>query len=125
MGVGSHGRLGDNTASSKCSPIQIPGTSWSDIVGGGYHSLARKTDGTLWSWSYNPLGQLGDNTTIPKSSPVQIPGTSWNDIAAGCAHSLARKTDGTLWAWGCNFFWICYIKYIRNICEAFCYNLIN
>jgi alpha-tubulin suppressor-like RCC1 family protein len=83
------------------SPIQVPGTQWSDISAGNNHSLARKTDGTLWSWGSNKYtGQLGDNTCIDRCSPVQIPGTQWNDIAAGC-HSLARKTDGTIWAWGC------------------------
>jgi alpha-tubulin suppressor-like RCC1 family protein len=70
----------------------IPGTSWNDIAGGCRHSLARKTDGTLWSWGYNLYGQLGEGTTTNKSSPIQIPGTSWNDIAGGTNHSLARKT---------------------------------
>jgi alpha-tubulin suppressor-like RCC1 family protein len=99
------GELGDNTIVNKSSPIQIPGTTWIDISGGGSFvgfSLARKTDGTLWSWGTNGTGQLGDGTILKKSSPVQIPGTTWNDIAAGSNHSLARKTDGTLWAWGSN-----------------------
>jgi alpha-tubulin suppressor-like RCC1 family protein len=39
------------------------------------HSLATKTDGTLWSWGSNGSGQLGQNNQIPGSSPVQIPGT--------------------------------------------------
>jgi alpha-tubulin suppressor-like RCC1 family protein len=71
------------------------------------HSLARKTDGTLWAWGAGGGGRLGDNTIISKSSPVQIPGTAWNDISAGNngSHSLARKTDGTLWAWGLGHQW--------------------
>ena len=44
----------------------------------GYgHSLARRTDGTLWTWGRNTFGELGDGTTVNKSSPVQVPGTSW------------------------------------------------
>jgi alpha-tubulin suppressor-like RCC1 family protein len=66
------------------------------------HSLATKTDGTLWSWGLNSSGQLGQNTTTQFSSPVQIPGTSWSSISAGQFHSLATKTDNTLWSWGGN-----------------------
>ena len=95
--------MGDGTVVNKSSPIQIPGTTWNDIAALGY-SLARQTDGTLWSWGINQYGQLGDGTVISKSSPVQIPGTTWNDIAAGTGFSLARKTDGTLWSWGVNVY---------------------
>jgi alpha-tubulin suppressor-like RCC1 family protein len=58
------------------------------------HSLATKTDGTLWSWG-NGHGQLGQNNTTIFSSPVQIPGTTWSSVIWWYAHSLATKTDGT------------------------------
>jgi hypothetical protein len=64
------------------------------------HSLATKTDGTLWSWGGGSFGRLGQNTTTDFSSPVQIPGTTWSSISAGGFHSLATKTDNTLWSWG-------------------------
>jgi alpha-tubulin suppressor-like RCC1 family protein len=68
---------------------------------GNEHSLAIKTDGTLWSWGQNLDGNLGQNNRIPCSSPVQIPGTTWSSISvSGSRYSLATKTDGTLWAWG-------------------------
>jgi alpha-tubulin suppressor-like RCC1 family protein len=44
-------------------------------------SLAKKTDGTLWSWGRNSDGQLGQNNTTYFSSPVQIPGTTWSSIS--------------------------------------------
>ena len=41
------------------SPVQVgAGTTWSNISGGGYHSIALKTDGTLWTWGDNVQGQL-------------------------------------------------------------------
>jgi alpha-tubulin suppressor-like RCC1 family protein len=87
--------LGQNNVAPRSSPVQIPGTTWSAIgTGTGAHSLATKTDGTLWSWGYNGQGQLGQNTTTSISSPIQIPGTSWSSISAGGQHSLATKTDG-------------------------------
>jgi alpha-tubulin suppressor-like RCC1 family protein len=62
-GDNSSGKLGQNTTTSVSSPVQIPGTSWSSISGGNQHSLATKTDNTLWAWGRNHFGQLGQNTT--------------------------------------------------------------
>lgn len=70
---------------------------------GYYHSVALKSNGTLWAWGGNQWGQLGDGTTTNKYSPVQI-GTdnNWVSVAAGIYHTVALKSDGTLWAWGNN-----------------------
>ena len=99
-----YGSLGTNsTPYSKSSPVQIPGSSWNDVSAGNFLGLARKTDGTLWSWGVNGCGQLGIGTYgagTCRSSPVQVPGSSWCDVRAGAAHVLALKTDGTLWSWG-------------------------
>jgi alpha-tubulin suppressor-like RCC1 family protein len=96
------GELGQNNRVNQSSPVQIPGTTWSSIAGGGNHSLATKTDGTLWAWGSGFNGRLGQNNTTQYSSPVQIPGTTWSSISGGNAHSVATKTDGTLWTWGIN-----------------------
>ena len=49
-GYNVNGELGDGTNQYKSSPIQIPGTSWSKISCGYYHTAAIKNDGTLWVW---------------------------------------------------------------------------
>lgn len=68
---------------------------------GPYHSLAARSDGTVWAWGNNASGQLGDNTTTVSLNPVQTDGlTSVIQVSAGQAHSLALKQDGTVWAWG-------------------------
>ena len=68
-----------------------------------YFTIATKTDGTLWSWGYNPYGQLGLGNVTYYSSPKQVGVlTNWSSIASGGFHSLATKTDGTLWSWGRN-----------------------
>lgn len=73
------------------------------VIGGYYHSLALKPDGTVWAWGKNDCGQLGDGTTINKSIPVQVQNLfGVVAIAAGDYHSLAVKSDGTVWAWGKN-----------------------
>lgn len=105
-GANYNGQLGDETITKKSSPVQTVsgGTNWKQVAVGHTFSAAIKTDGTLWTWGYNPNGQLGDNTVISKSSPVQTSagGNSWKQVAAAGSFGSAIKTDGTLWSWGLN-----------------------
>ena len=103
-GYNFSGQLGQNNRTYYSSPVQIPGTTWSSIstAKDNNHSLATKTDGTLWSWGRNGSGQLGQSNRTYYSSPAQIPGTTWSSVAAGSRHSFASKSDGTLWSWGYN-----------------------
>ncbi len=73
------------------------------LAAGGFHSLAIKTDGSLWAWGANGAGQLGDGTTTGRLTPIQIL-TGVAAVAARADHTLALKTDGSLWAWGANGF---------------------
>ena len=73
------------------------------IAGGGVHSLALKSDGTVWAWGRNDWGQLGDGSMTNRLTPVPVSGlTGVVAIAGGGVHSLALKSDGTVWAWGGN-----------------------
>lgn len=108
-GYNYNGRLGDGTLVRKSSPVQTVagGNNWKQVSCGGSHSLAIKTDGTLWSWGRNNYGQLGAGTTTNRSSPVQTitGGTNWKQVScSGNSHTGAIKTDGTLWTWGYNYF---------------------
>ena len=97
------GQLGDGTTINKSSPVQVGAlTNWSFVfAGGGYSSLAIKTDGTMWAWGDGNNGKLGDGTTIDKSSPVQVGAlTTWSVVSAGDANCAAVKTDSTIWVWG-------------------------
>ena len=88
-GYGLQGQIGNNTALTQGgnSPIQLPGTQWSyakySLAAGRQHSLAMKTDGTMWSWGKNNKGQLNTNDTANRSSPVQVPGTQWSKVSSG------------------------------------------
>ena len=105
-GQNTLGELGDNTTTSRSSPVQTVtfGTNWKQVSAGNNHIAATKTDGTLWCWGYNIVGQIGDNTATSKSSPVQTTtyGTNWKQVDCGYRHTTAIKTDGTLWTWGYN-----------------------
>ena len=72
------------------------------VAAGGYHSLAIKTDGTLWAWGRNTAGQLGNNTTTQSTTPIQSLITNVIGIAAGTNSSYALSTNLTVWAWGQN-----------------------
>lgn len=76
---------------------------WKEIAAGENHTLAIKTDGTLWAWGRNQSGQLGDGTIVDKNVPTQIGSdTDWASIDAVANNNLALKTDGSLWSWGEN-----------------------
>jgi alpha-tubulin suppressor-like RCC1 family protein len=112
---------GDNTGGQVGNGSVVPGIQpvparigadidWNAIAAGGVHSVALKTNHTLWAWGSNAAGQLGNGTNIDAVAPVQIVlpapfiNTDWNVVAAGRVHTVALKTNGTLWAWGSNIF---------------------
>ena len=45
---------------------------WSQISAGIVHTIAIKTDGTLWAWGTNDYGYLGDGTYTNKNVPTAI-----------------------------------------------------
>jgi alpha-tubulin suppressor-like RCC1 family protein len=80
-------------------------TDWARIVAGYFHTLAIKTNGTLWTWGDNTYGELGVGDTDSRytSSPVGTD-SDWSSIAGGAFHSVGLKTNGTFWSWGFNVY---------------------
>ena len=73
------------------------------IAAGYYHSIALRSDGTVWTWGENDFGQLGDRTTLNRTIPIQVSGLNEVvDVAGGGFHTIALKSDGTVWSWGYN-----------------------
>ena len=85
-GSNTNGQLGDNTGAGtdKLTPITTfaGGNNWKSVATGNNHSVAIKTDGTLWVWGANNNGQLGINNTTDKSTPVTtfLGGNNWKSI---------------------------------------------
>jgi alpha-tubulin suppressor-like RCC1 family protein len=93
-----YGSLGDNTSTSRSSPVQTItfATNWKSVNSSDSYTAAIKTDGTLWLWGRNSYGSLGDDTTNNRASPVQtfIGGNLWKSLASGSSpHTFAIK-DG-------------------------------
>jgi alpha-tubulin suppressor-like RCC1 family protein len=75
---------------------------WSFVDTGIYHSLALKSDSTLWAWGSNVAGQCGDGGNTINIIPKKIGTDHWAMLSAGYFHTLAIKNDRTLWVCGIN-----------------------
>lgn len=114
-GNNASGQLGDNTSSTRASPIpasdygSLTGKKVTQISAASDASFALDSDGTVHAWGFNNSYQLGDGTTTLKRTPIIVNGGSLAGktvvaISAGAMHVLALASDGTLHAWGYNGF---------------------
>lgn len=98
------GFLGNGTTQPSVLPVRVLGLdSVTAISVGSWHSLALRSDGTVWAWGSNQSGTLGDGTETDRFAPVRVSGlTDVIAISAGAQHNLALGRNGTVWAWGKN-----------------------
>lgn len=104
-GNNDSGQVGDGAAGTdRREPVRVGGAvSWKMVHVRNRHTVAIRSNGTLWAWGRNFYGQLGDGTVINRSTPQQI-GTArtWVAVEAGDSHTVGLQTDGSLWVWGRN-----------------------
>jgi alpha-tubulin suppressor-like RCC1 family protein len=114
-GNNASGHLGNGSQSESIftadvtTPTRIgTDTNWLKISCGARHTLAIKTDGSLWSWGEGSSGQLGfafvSGAGLDKLVPTRVGvANNWVNIAGGGAHSLAINSSGELYACGSNY----------------------
>ena len=104
-GMNNVGQLGVGNFNDILIPTQLGNaTNWSKIESGNFsNTIAKKVDGTFWSWGLNDYGQLGIGNIINKNIPTIIPNlTNCDYFNFKNNHVVAIKTDGTLLLWGKN-----------------------
>jgi alpha-tubulin suppressor-like RCC1 family protein len=104
-----YGQLGDDSSWKFLSPKRIwsLGGVTTQIAAGFGHSIALKSDGTVWTWGRNEDGELGIGTSDYDQhfTPVQVTGLNNHTIigiaaGSGSAQSFAIESGGIVWAWG-------------------------
>lgn len=105
-----YGQLGnDSSNTSQATPVPVSGmTDAKALACGGYHTLALKGNGSVWSWGYDNEGELGngansDNQYTPV--PVAVLSGGASAIAAGTYHSgVIQARLRALYTWGYNWY---------------------
>ena len=105
------GNLGDGTFMGRLTPVVVSGLGAGSgviaIAVGLSHSVALKSDGSVWTWGSNNNSNLGNPGVVgPSNVPVPVSGLGSGSgvvaIAAGGNFTLALNSDGTIWVWGTN-----------------------
>lgn len=82
--------------------------SWKSVFSTYQHSVAVKSDGTLWACGDNNFGQLGNGSSggvLRIFTQVMSPdgnNASWVFGGGGTEHSGALRSDGRVFCWGRN-----------------------
>lgn len=73
------------------------------VAAAGDHTVALKSDGTVWAWGTNRSGEWGHQPTFTASTPVRVSGlTGVVAVGTGPSHSVAAMSNGNVYAWGDN-----------------------
>jgi|GEM_PF-5196904 len=114
-GYNNRGQLGNGTTDNSFLPKQAGAGILSDIEEvalGTFYSVARKSDGTVWSWGYNNVAQLGDGTLTQRNTPVQVKDSAGTGFLTGITSIVANNDNitigigagGSVWSWGYNYY---------------------
>ncbi|MCL2557379.1 MAG: hypothetical protein FWE09_02770, partial [Treponema sp.] len=106
-GSNSNGQLGSGASgprTERSSPVRVGSDNdWAFVSAGWAHTVAVRTDLSLWAWGSGGSGRLGDGTAADQAAPTRVGADrNWATVSAGREHTVAIGADGSLWAWGSN-----------------------
>jgi len=117
-GWGGYGQLGneDSTRANQNVPVAVStsgvlsGKTITKIAGGGIHSVALASDGTVYTWGQNSFGELGNGDNLHQNQNVPVAvvtsgalnGVTITQVAAGNNHTITLGNNGTVYTWGRN-----------------------
>ena len=106
-GSNTHGLLGDGTATTRLSPVDVIGltTGVKLISTGAYHTCALMIAGNVKCWGLNDVGQLGDGNGGGGEfsvAPVDVKGLTEKAIglAVGYSSTCVLTVSGRVMCWG-------------------------
>lgn len=110
-GANTNGRLGQNltaggsifsTVFAQCVFSSGTNSNFVWVSAGNDHTLAVKSDGTLWVCGSQSFGKCGNGVSVGSLLSFQQAGsaTNWAKVYCGVNHSALIKSDGTLWMCG-------------------------
>lgn len=112
-GSNGNGTVGDNTITTRSSPVAIvrPGSYIDmafnyDLNNGQYYGTAIDSDGNAWGWGAGGLFNIiGDNAGVKRSSPVSIIRNNavlgpFVKVAGGYLCKYLLDSARHLWSWG-------------------------
>lgn len=107
-GANGEGQLGDNTTTSRSTPVAVQGAAGVQAIAvGRRHVCGLLEDNTVKCWGSNDVGEIGDGTTTDRHTAVAAIGIAAGQaafIGAGEYHSCMIDFKGLPWCWGENTF---------------------
>jgi hypothetical protein len=107
-GDNNNGQLGDGSNVASLHPVDVTGfgSGGVAVAGGGLHTCAVTSSGSVRCWGDNTFGQLGNASTTDSLIPVDVQGLSSGAVVVttGDFHSCALTSAGAVRCWGDNDF---------------------
>ena len=103
-GRNTEGQLGDNTTTSRGTPVAVStAQTFASVIGGLTHTCALTAAGATYCWGDNLHGALGDGSTTRRFAPTAASGVGTLSIlsAGGYAGCGVNSVGAAIcWGWG-------------------------